>query len=202
VVAASSTRRVFPEIEPIAYQQAVTESLEALSPDRVERVWEGMGRDVVRMKHEGFFIDYRCVHVDASAQKAYEIITSLGGEAGWLYADWLWRLRGWIDRLINPRRITRNEVTKTENTLRVGDGIDYYRVEEIGADRMMRLHSELWAPGDGWMEWRIEDGVLKQTAFFAPHGLPGFLYWYSLGPLHRLVFGGLIAGIQRQGERR
>jgi uncharacterized protein YbjT (DUF2867 family) len=209
VVLDQAARRVFPEIEPIAYQQAVTESLEALSPDRLERVWEGMGRDVLRMKHEGFFIDYRCVQVNASAQKVYEVITSLGGETGWLYADWLWRLRGWIDGAVDPRshlrrsrRDTKNESGKEESVLMVGDVIDYYRLEEIEPGRMMRLHSELRAPGDGWMEWCIEEGVLKQTAFFAPRGLPGFLYWYLLGPLHRLVFGGLIAGIQRQSEIR
>ena len=206
VVLDGAARRVFPEIEPIAYQQAVTESLQALSPDRLERVWEGMSRDVVRMKHEGFFIDYRCLQVNASAPKVYEVIASLGGESGWLYADWLWRLRGWIDGLMNPRPHLRRgrdtkEKTSLNGSLGPGDEVDYYRVEEIEANRMMRLHAELRAPGDGWMEWRIEDGVLKQTAFFAPRGLPGFLYWYLLGPLHRLVFGGLIAGIKRRSER-
>ncbi len=67
---------------------------------------------------------------------------------------------------------------------------------------MMRLHSELLAPGDGWMEWRIEAGMLTQTAFFAPRGLPGFLYWYLLGPLHRFVFRGLIQAIKRRSEHR
>ncbi len=86
--------------------------------------------------------------------------------------------------------------------LREGDRLDYYRVEALEPNRMMRLHSELCAPGEGWMEWRVEGGVLTQTAFFAPRGLPGFLYWYLLGPLHRLVFRGLIQAIKRRSENR
>ena len=82
----------------------------------------------------------------------------------------------------------------------VGDEVEYYRVEEVEANRMLRLHSVLRAPGEGWMEWRIEGSMLQQTAFFAPRGLPGFLYWYGLGPLHRLVFRGLIREMKRRSE--
>lgn len=210
VVLDEAARRVYSEVEPMPYAQALSESLQKLHPEWLERMWEGMGRDVVRMKHEGFFIDYRRVGVQAPAAEVYRVITSLGGEGGWLYADWLWRLRGWIDRIVNPRR-PRKEPQRPKDSrasahgerMRIpGDEIGYYRVEALEADRMLRLHSELRAPGEGWMEWRIEDSVLKQTAFFAPRGLPGFLYWYVLGPAHRLVFRGLIRAIKRRSEGR
>ncbi len=203
VVLDEAARHVFPEVEPIAYQQAVSESLAALNPNRLERVWEGMGKDVVRMKHEGFFIDYRRMEVEAPSEKVYSVIASLGGRHGWLYADWLWRLRGWIDDKMNPRRTrrgTNKEKQKNKKELQVGDEVDYYRVEAVEAGRMLRLHSELRAPGEGWMEWRIENAMLKQTAFFAPRGLPGFLYWFLLGPVHRLVFRGLIQEIADRSE--
>jgi hypothetical protein len=161
-----------------------------------------MGREGVSIKREGFFVDYRCVPVNASPEAIYRVITSLGCPNGWLYADWLWRLRGWIDRVFPPRASQKQALTeRMERTaLSVGDRVDYYQVEELQPHRMMRLHSLLRAPGDGWMEWRIDGAVLTQTAFFAPRGLPGFLYWYVLGPLHQLVFRGLIREVKRRSE--
>jgi uncharacterized protein YbjT (DUF2867 family) len=208
IVLDHSARSVFPEIELIPYEQAVSESLQDLMPSRLERVWEGVGRDMFRLRHEGFFVDYRRVQVEAPAEDVYRVFTSLGGGRGWLYANWLWSLRGWLNGIFLPQGKPRNtrEQNSSESSgqlassLRAGDPIDYYRVEALEPNRMMRLHSELYAPGEGWMEWRIEDEVLTQTAFFAPRGLPGFLYWYLLGPLHRLVFRGLIQAIKRRSE--
>lgn len=210
IVSDASVRDVFPEVQLIPYGEAVRDSLQELDPGPLERVWEGMGRDAVNMKHEGFFIDYRCTPVRAPAAKVFEVVKSLGGEGGWLYADWLWRLRGWIDKMFSPRGAPgKNNGTATsrgsidaDHSPGTGDEIDYYRVEAIEPNRMMRLHSELAAPGEGWMEWRIEDSILKQTAFFAPRGLPGFVYWYALGPVHRLVFRGLIRAIKQRSEER
>jgi uncharacterized protein YbjT (DUF2867 family) len=196
IVLDDAARRLFPEVQLMPYQEAVEAALERLDPAQVEPVWEGMGRAAVSMKHEGFFIDYLCAPVDAPAEKVYGVITSLGGTNGWLYADWLWRLRGGIDRLVYPRRAQGS----AHEPLQAGDEIDYYRVEALEPGRLMRLHSLLRAPGDGWMEWRIEGSALKQTAYFAPRGMPGFLYWYVLGPLHRLVFRGLLREIKRKSE--
>ncbi len=214
VVLDKAAQRAYPEVKPILYGEAVRDALHGLNPGQVERVWEGLTRDAVQVKHEGFFVDYRSVHVDAPPAVVYGVLTTLGAEGGRLYANWLWRLRGWIDSLLNsesmPSRPGRPAVETKDNKdgesvehpLRVGDRIDYYRVEALEADRLVRLHSELKAPGEGWMEWSIDDSVLKQTAFFAPRGLPGFLYWYVLGPLHRLVFRGLIRAIKKRSEGR
>ena len=83
--------------------------------------------------------------------------------------------------------------------------LEYFRVELLKPNHAMRLRSELKAPGDGWMEWCVEskdgqDSILTQTAFFAPRGLPGFLYWYLLNPLHRFLFRGLIRRIAQRAE--
>ena len=88
---------------------------------------------------------------------------------------------------------------------RIGDVVDYYRVAALEPGRLLRLYSTLRAPGEGWMEWRVdaqtnETSRLTQTAFFAPRGLPGFLYWFALGPMHRFVFRGMIEALKRGSE--
>ncbi len=220
IVLDDSARRFFPDVDLIPYYRAVRDSLRDLIPSRLERVWEGLGRDTVSIKHEGFLVDYRRVEVRAAAAEVYPILTSMGGQNGWPYANWLWSLRGWIDRQIpRGKRARHSEGRSSSRALGgsgenpgVGDIIDYYVVEALEPNSMMRLKSTLRAPGEGWIEWRVDasatirprDGragtVLTQTAFFAPRGLPGFLYWYVLAPVHRLVFRGLIRAIKQRSE--
>lgn len=199
IVQHDEARRIFPNIKLINFDDATKKTLENLNPSSIERIWEGLGRDAAHIKHEGFFIDYRRVEINALPESVYQVLTSLGGEHGWLHANWLWKLRGWMDKLFGGPGLRGRNDTLIENSF-----IDYYRVEAMELNRLLRLYSELRAPGDGWMEWRVEafenGTLLTQTAFFAPRGLPGFLYWHLLDPLHRLVFRGLIKAIKRQSE--
>ena len=199
IVQHDEARRIFPNVKLINFEEATTNALRHLSPFSIERVWEGLDRDAARVKHEGFFVDYRRVEINASPESVYQVLTFLGGGRGWLYANWLWQSRGWIDqRLGGPGLRGRSDSLK-ENSI-----VDYYRVEAMEANYFLRLYSELRAPGDGWMEWKVETfknrSLLTQTAFFAPRGLPGFLYWHLLDPLHRLVFRGLIRAIKHRSE--
>ena len=194
---------LFPKIKLIPYDLAVNESLEELIPARLERVWEGMGRDTITIKHEGFFITYRRVVVNALPESVYRAFTAMGGRNGWPYANWLWLLRGWLDKLFGGYSIPLKK--DTDMGLKEGEALDYYRVERLEPDHLLRLYSELRAPGEGWMEWRVDlapdnGSVLTQTAFFAPRGLPGFLYWALFGPLHCFVFRGLIKAIKQRSE--
>jgi uncharacterized protein YbjT (DUF2867 family) len=201
IVLHADAQEAYPEVQLIPYEQAVRLSLEQLQPEAVERVWEGMGRDVVHIKHEGFLVDYRRVRVEAPPEKVFRILTSLGSQGHWLAADWPWRLRGWIDRLLNPGHPRAARRPPDGHALRPGDEVDYYIVEKLEPGRLLRLHAQLWAPGDGWLEWRLDGPVLTQTGFFAPRGLAGFLYWYLLWPLHQTVFRGLIRKIKQESER-
>jgi hypothetical protein len=199
VVQDDAALRFFPEVRLIGYEQGVMAALSQLRPDQLEPAWTDCDQQVKVIKHEGFFIDHRCEEVTATQGKVFQVVMALGGKNGWLYADWLWQLRGWLDSLIGgPGMRGRKEI------LKVGDMLDFYRVEAIEDGRLFRLYSELKAPGEGWMEWRVEssdgDTRLTQTGFFAPRGLPGFLYWYLLGPFHKLVFRGLAKAIVRKSE--
>jgi uncharacterized protein YbjT (DUF2867 family) len=207
IVLNDAARRRFQDIELIPYDQAVNEALVELNPARLERVWEGLGRDAAEVKHEGFFIFYRRVIVQASPERVYRVFTAMGGRNGWPYANWLWLLRGWLDKLFGGRSLLSTENRGAGSGLKEGDALDYYRVERLESDHLLRLFSELRAPGEGWMEWRVDPApgdrsTLTQTAFFAPRGLPGFFYWALLGPLHRLIFRGLIQAVRQRSELR
>lgn len=194
-----SVSRAYPDIGLIGYEEAVKMALEQLHPLRLEPVWRDCDRAVKFVKHEGFFIDHRCETVQAPPEKVFRVVTDLGGADGWLYANWLWKLRGWLDRLFGGPGMR-----GCQGQLKVGDVVDFYRVEAIEQDQLLRLYSELKAPGEGWMEWRVEDvaGVTKlsQTGFFTPRGFLGFVYWYGLSVFHRIVFRGLIKAIVRRSE--
>jgi hypothetical protein len=116
--------------------------------------------------------------------------------------NWLWKLRGFLDRLVGgPGLRGRRE----DGFLFEGDVLDFYRVEVLEPIQRLRLKAEMKAPGLGWMEWRIAEKpggevLLTQIAYFAPLGSLGFLYWYILLPVHRLVFNGLIKAIVHQAR--
>jgi hypothetical protein len=194
-----TARDIFPDVHLVGYEEGVHIALGQLRPDRLEPAWLDCEGPAKFMKHEGFFIDHLCQKVNAPPGKVFQVVTALGGANGWLYADWLWKLRGWLDHLFGgPGMRGRPDI------LNVGDMVDFYRVEVIDENRMFCLYSKLKAPGEGWMEWRVEleEGVTKlsQTGFFAPRGFWGFAYWILLSPFHRTVFRGLIRAIAWQSE--
>jgi len=201
-----AARRAFPEIVLLPYEQAVEVALRDLAPERLERVWEGLGGDRRDFRHEGFIVDYRTRSVPAPAAAAYEYIAVMGAPHAWPYAGWLWRLRGWLDRVFDRAGAARTSDPGSPE-LHIGDRLDFYVVETLEPGRLLRLRSLLHTPGDGWLEWRVDPesdtgSRLTQTAFFAPRGLPGFLYWLMLGPFHRLVLRGLVDAIQRGSAAR
>ncbi len=137
-------------------------------------------------------IDTRAVTVDAPPSQAFAPIRRIGGAAGWYGADALWRLRGWLDRLIGGTGLPRRR--REPDDCVVGDVIDGWRVEAFEPDRLLRLSAGLKLPGRGWLEFRVEPldagtrSLIRQTAIFDPRGLAGRVYWYGVLPLHALVF--------------
>jgi uncharacterized protein YbjT (DUF2867 family) len=199
VVIHDEARASFPEVRLIDFESATRTALRRLHPHKIERVWENDQSAVKVLKHEGFFIDHRQMQVDAAPEKIFQVITSMGGRNGWPFANWLWKLRGWLDgRPLTPSGMAREK-------LQVGDRIDYYVVDALEPNQLLLLHSQLRAPGAGWMEWRVtpqaEGARLTQTAYFAPRGLPGFLYWIWLYPFHAHVLRGLIRAIAKHARR-
>ena len=154
---------------------------------------------------EGMVREHRERYVNASPTTVFSVFTSLGGETGWLFMNWAWRLRGLADRLMGGVGLRRGR--RDPNELRVGDALDFWRVEAIEPGRLLRLHAEMKVPGEAWLQLvatPMADGrtLLQQTAFFAPRGLSGWLYWYALYPVHRIIFSGFIRALGRRADAR
>jgi len=147
-------------------------------------------------------IDSRTIHVTASPEHAFAPIRRIGGTRGWYYANGLWQLRGLLDKLFGGVGLRRGR--RDPDSLRVGDTVDFWRVEAIEPDRLLRLAAEMKLPGRAWLEFEVTrdstGSIIRQTATFDPRGLLGRAYWYSVFPLHQFVFGGMLQGIAAHGQ--
>ena len=131
----------------------------------------------------------------------FSYLLSLGGENGWLYANILWVIRGYIDLLVGGVGLRRGRRNPAE--LKQGDALDFWRVEKLILNKLIRLKAEMKLPGSAWLQYEIisinnDKCELIQSAYFAPRGLGGLAYWYLLYPIHKIIFSGLIKTI---GER-
>jgi uncharacterized protein YbjT (DUF2867 family) len=142
-------------------------------------------------------VDSRTRRVGVGVARAFAPIRKIGGESGWYYGNWLWKLRGILDLLVGGIGMRRGR--RDPQDLRVGDVIDFWRVERFVPDQLLCLAAEMKMPGRAWLEFEvIPDGtgsMIRQTAIFAPSGLFGLAYWYSLYPLHRVIFEGMLRRI-------
>jgi len=152
-------------------------------------------------------VDIRERTVNASAQDAFTPIRRIGGANGWFGYDWLWRLRGFLDLLVGGVGVRRGR--RSQETLRVGDALDFWRVEAYEPDRLLRLRAEMKLPGRAWLEFEVEPSEggqvkIRQTALYDPVGLTGLAYWYMVCPLHVFVFAsmldGIVSGALSEGE--
>lgn len=147
--------------------------------------------------------DVRRAITPSPPEKVFETICAIGGERGWYSGNALWRYRGLLDQLIGGPGLRRGRRHPTK--LGVGDPLDFWRVESIAPTQRLRLHAEMWLPGDAWLTWEVSalhagETRVTQTAEFRPRGLLGRLYWYSVAPFHRLIFPGLLKGIIADAE--
>jgi len=142
-------------------------------------------------------IDHRTIAVHVTPEQAFAPIQRIGGKTGWYYANFLWRIRGFLDLLVGGPGLRRGRRDPVD--LNVGDTLDCWRVEEIHAPQVLRLYAEMRLPGRAWLEFTVtpKDGgsEISQTAMFDPVGLFGLCYWYSIWPLHQLIFAGMLKRI-------
>lgn len=150
----------------------------------------------IEVPTHGCFHDKRTIEFKRPKEEVIENIWCIGGDRGWYYGNWMWRIRGFIDKIFGGVGLRRGR--RSPNDLKVGDALDFWRV--LLADKKsgrLLLYAEMKLPGDAWLEFKIQDNVLHQTATFRPLGLWGRLYWYTVLPFHGLIFPGMIRNIVR-----
>ncbi len=202
-------RDLFPSIVPIRYAEAVRLALERLEKGPIETAWSGALSAVLRgtpeavqLSHrEGLIAESRSATVDAPPARVFAAVCAVGGRHGWPTANWSWRARGLLDRLLGGVGMRRGR--PEGRPLRAGDCVDFWRVENIETDRQLRLRAEMKLPGLAWLQFDLtprEGGgtELRQTAFFAPKGLAGLLYWWALYPIHRVIFARMVRALARR----
>jgi uncharacterized protein YbjT (DUF2867 family) len=147
--------------------------------------------------------DRREQATDASAPALWQAIESIGGDNGWYGADFLWYLRGLLDRFVGGVGLRRGR--RDPLTLRIGDSLDFWRVEELDRGVRLKLYAEMVLPGKAWLEFTIieENGkrTVRQEASFSPRGLGGQLYWYAVLPFHIFVFPTMMRNLIRKANR-
>jgi uncharacterized protein YbjT (DUF2867 family) len=187
-------------VQPMPYKQAVQLAFEKIEQNGIISSWKDSMISSGRLRNNlhkyinvpkfGCFKDYKerpIIDTDKTINK----IWSIGGKTGWYYGTFLWKIRGYIDKLFGGIGLRRGRTSPTD--LNAGDALDFWRV--IFADKRQQkllLYAEMRLPGEAWLEFKIEDNRLKQTATFRPRGLWGRLYWYSVLPFHGFIFCGMI----------
>jgi hypothetical protein len=142
-------------------------------------------------------VDSRTAQVKRSPAVAFTPIERIGGDSGWYAWNWLWRMRGLVDLVLGGVGVRRGR--PAADIIRVGDTIDFWRVEKFEPHHLLRLVAEMKLPGRAWLEFEVTGNdhisTIRQTAIFDPVGLFGRLYWYALYPFHQLIFGSMLRRI-------
>jgi len=186
-------------ITPVNYNESLAKAFSKIETNEIVSSWKdayassGIAiniSDFIQVPSFGCFIDKR-KNTFTDRDNCISRIWSIGGETGWYYGDWLWRLRGFIDKLAGGVGLRRGRTNS--NSVSVGDALDFWRV--LYADKKegrLLLYAEMKLPGEAWLEFKIENNELTQTATFRPTGITGRMYWYLVSPFHGLIFHGLI----------
>lgn len=212
VVHDNSAREVF-GIEPLGVREAIAAALRNEDRELAQTHWAdavssaGQRQGYGGMRLGSRLVDARVMRVEAPAEAAFAVIERIGGLTGWYYGNYLWKARGWLDLLAGGVGLRRGR--RDPARLRVGDCVDFWRVEALEPGRRVRLAAEMRLPGRAWLEFEVKpegegerDGcTIHQTAIFDPGGLSGLAYWYALWPLHQFIFAGMLRGIARAAER-
>ncbi|MEU4241940.1 SDR family oxidoreductase [Actinoplanes sp. NPDC026619] len=196
-----------PEIEPLGFEQSVQFALGKVRNADVETRWSNAaGRDSAAeplpsdpdWSGGSVYVDERCQEVKAPVESLWRVIEGVGGENGWYSFPLAWSVRGWLDKIVGGVGLRRGR--RDRQRLRVGEALDWWRVEEIVPGKLLRLRAEMRVPGRAWLEMTAtEDGdgrsVYRQRAVFLPRGLAGHAYWASVLPFHGIVFKGMARNI-------
>lgn len=195
------------QLTPLSYKECIRNAFSKIEQNEIVSSWKDStisGRldykisDYINVPEHGCFKDIRTRQV-ADELDCINKIWKIGGETGWYYANWLWRLRGFIDKLFGGVGLRRGRTNV--NHIQPGDTLDFWRVLYANRnEKRLLLFAEMKLPGEAWLDFRLKDRMLIQTATFRPKGLLGRAYWYLVFPLHGLIFKGLINELTKHNK--
>lgn len=208
VIQNDNAKRYFSHIHPMGFKEAVIKAIREMEENQVFSRWSdaGGGQDLWEKQHKGdpssaVLMDRQSIELAGIPKETvYRTFCSIGGKEGWLGYDWLWEIRGWLDKMIGGAGLKRGR--RDSQYLRVGESVDFWRVEDLIPNERLLLYAQMKVPGKAWLEFKITGDELVQTAYFYPRGLWGRLYWYILTPVHYLVFRNLIRSILKKARKK
>lgn len=193
------------QIGPITYKKALKNAFLKIKQDLVLSSWKdsiissslGLSlSDFIEVPQYGCYKNVKSMPVDNPDQVMYKIWT-IGGDKGYYYANWLWKIRGFFDLLLGGVGLIRGR--KSEKEINAGDAIDFWRVLYASREkRRLLLFAEMKLPGEAWLEFKIdENNILHQTATFRPRGVWGRIYWLATSPFHLFIFRGMLKNLSK-----
>jgi len=190
-------------IQPEPFEAAVRKALTAVIPGEIIPEKGKAASIIMQIEPSHLLKNRRQVTVGAPAEHVFSVVSAIGGDNGWYYANWLWRLRGLIDKFFGGVGLRRSG--RGEAVLAVGQTLDFWRIEEVEDEKRLLLRAEMKVPGNAWLEFEVQPldarrSILIQTARFYPRGLAGIFYWYGIYPFHAIVFRGLAAAIAKRAK--
>ena len=197
-------KKYFPNIIPISYEDAVANAIKEIEENQVLSRWNDKSDDVWEKNSQNeiskaIFIDRKEEDIsNLNPSKVYQSFIGIGGDNGWFDFDFLWELRGIIDKLIGGVGLKRGR--RSQCDLRISDCLDFWKVVDLKKDERLLLYAQMKLPGEAWLEFKIKDNKLIQSAYFYPKGVLGRLYWYALIPLHYFVFNNMIKSIIKKAK--
>ena len=187
------------DVEPLSYREALKRAFSKIENNEILSSWKdsysssGISFNIsefINVPSFGCFKDQRAIEMK-DRELSIRRIWSLGGSVGWYYGNWLWQIRGIMDKFAGGVGLRRGRTNP--NTINVGDSIDFWRV--LYADKeegRLLLFAEMKLPGEAWLEFKMVNNQLIQTATFRPLGVAGRLYWYAVFPFHGFIFNGML----------
>jgi uncharacterized protein YbjT (DUF2867 family) len=204
VIAKDNEINALLNLKPLSYQSSILRAFQNIEHNEIISSWKDStvsGRldfkisDHILVPEQACFKDVRKQNV-SHPDECIEKIWKIGGETGWYCANGLWKLRGFIDKMCGGVGLNRGRTHL--NQIHAGDSIDFWRVLYANKEEMrLILFAEMKLPGEAWLEFKVQNGILIQTATFRPKGLFGRAYWYSVLPFHAFIFKGLIKELTR-----
>ncbi|HSE40133.1 MAG TPA: DUF2867 domain-containing protein, partial [Acidobacteriota bacterium] len=188
---------------PASFEESVRRALEKTQAGDLETKWTSASAPVIEtdIDPSHLLTDQQVIDIPASPEKVFRVVSSIGGNNGWLFGNWLWRMRGFLDKQIGGVGLRRGRRHAID--LGIGEALDFWRVEDFEQNQRLLLRAEMKLPGRGWLEFVLErleitKTRLIQTAKYYPKGLLGMFYWFVLHPFHWIMFRGLARAIAKQ----